>query len=186
MTATPPARPMKVWDALVRLLHWSLIAAVAVAWISTLGWGFVRVHEPAGYVALGIVVARMGWGFFGSHYARFTQFVRSPRTTWRYGALVHRQQEPRYIGHNPLGGWMVLALLGCVTALGATGWLYTTDAFWGEAWLDNLHQALAWLLLGLAALHVAGVVFTSLRHRENLVAAMFSGYKRPAGPRDVA
>lgn len=177
---------MKVWDALVRLLHWSLIAAVAAAWLSTLGWGFVRLHEPAGYLALGIVVARTVWGFVGGHYARFTQFVRSPRTTLRYWAQVRGQREPRYIGHNPLGGWMVLALLACVTALGITGWLYTTDALWGEAWLDNLHQALAWLLLGLAAAHVAGVVFTSLRHRENLVHAMIVGSKRPAGPDDVA
>ena len=177
---------MKVWDVLVRLLHWSLIAAVAAAWLSTLGWGFVRLHEPAGYIALGIVVARIVWGFVGSRYARFTQFVRGPRATLRYWAQVRGQREPRYIGHNPLGGWMVLALLACVTALGITGWLYTTDTFWGEAWLDNLHQALAWLLLGLAAAHVAGVVFTSLRHRENLVHAMVVGSKRAAGPDDVA
>ncbi len=177
---------MKVWDTLVRLLHWSLIAAVATAWLSTLGWGFVWAHEPAGYVALGIMVARVAWGFFGSDYARFVQFVRSPRTTWHYGVLLRSRREPRYIGHNPLGGWMILALLACVAALGVTGWMYTTDAFWGEAWLDNLHQALAWLLLGLALLHVAGVVFTSLRHRENLIFAMFSGHKRPPGPHDVA
>jgi cytochrome b len=176
---------MKVWDVLVRLFHWSLVLAMVVAWLSTLGWGFVRMHEPAGYAALGIVVARVLWGFCGGTYARFAQFVRGMRATLAYGRLLRQGREPRYVGHNPLGAWMVLALLACVVALGLTGWLYTTDAFWGEAWLDMLHQALAWLLLGLVAMHVAGVVFTSLRHRENLVAAMLTGRKRPADASDV-
>lgn len=175
---------MKVWDLLVRLLHWSLVAAVVMAWISTLGLGFAKIHEPVGYVAVGLVAARVAWGFVGSRYARFSQFVRDHRQLRRYAAQLQSRQESRYLGHNPLGGWMVLVLLGVVAGLGLTGWLYTTDYFWGMAWLDVLHQLLAWLLLVLVVLHVAGVVFTSLRHRENLVAAMFSGRKRPPAPGD--
>ena len=177
----PPA--VKVWDLLVRLFHWALVAALAAAWLSTLG--FFRAHEPAGYVALGIVLVRLVWGFAGSRYARFAQFVRAPIWTMDYAARLWAGREPRYLGHNPLGSWMVLALLACVASLGMTGWLYTTDTFWGIAWLDQLHGTLAWLLLALAALHVAGVAFTSWRHRENLARAMVTGNKAPPGARDI-
>lgn len=176
---------MKVWDRPVRLLHWVLVAAVATAWLSTLGWGFARAHEPAGYVALAVVALRVFWGFAGSRPARFSRFVRGPRAVLRYAVQICAGREARHIGHNPLGGWMVLLLLACVAGLGLTGWLYTTDQFWGMAWLDQLHQALAWALLALIALHLAGVLFTSLRHRENLVAAMFSGDKPPPGVNDI-
>ncbi len=177
--------PIKVWDRTVRLLHWVLVAAVAVAWTSTLGLGFVKTHEPAGYIALAVVAIRVIWGFCGSHYARFSQFVRGGADVLHYACELRATRERRYIGHNPLGGWMVLLLLGVIASLGLTGWLYTTDAFWGMAWLDRLHQALAWVLLGLAALHLVGVAFTSLRHRENLVAAMVSGRKPAPGPEDT-
>ncbi len=177
---------MRVWDRLVRLLHWTLVGSIALAWLSTLGLGIVKWHEPAGYVALAVVASRIAWGFAGGHYARFTQFVRGASATARYAREVAAGHEPRYIGHNPLGGWMVVALLLCVAATATTGWLYTTDMFWGEEWLDQLHQALAWAVLVLASVHVGGVVFTSIRHQENLVSAMFTGNKRPAGGDDVA
>lgn len=177
---------MKVWDASVRTLHWALVAAVSLAWASTLGLGLFSLHEPAGYLASFIVFARLVWGFAGSPYARFSQFVRGPIQARRYASLLVRKQEPRYIGHNPLGGWMVLALLVVILATGFTGWLYTTDEFWGMAWLDQLHQFLAWTLLGLIALHLAGVVFTSVRHGENLVRAMVTGKKAPPQGDDVA
>ena len=174
---------LKVWDLPLRLLHWALVAVVATVWLSTVG--FFRAHEPAGYAALGIVVVRLAWGFAGSRYARFSQFVRAPGSTLDYAARLRAGREPRYLGHNPLGGWMALALLGCVAGLGMTGWLYTTDLFWGMAWLDQLHGALAWLLLALAGLHVAGVAFTSWRHRENLARAMVTGNKAPPGAGDI-
>lgn len=177
---------MKVWDHGVRWLHWSLVMAVSIAWLSTLGLGIVSLHEPAGYAAFGVVAARLLWGFVGSHYARLSQFVRGPSTTLRYAHLLTQGQEPRYIGHNPLGGWMVMALLACVAGTAFTGWLYTTDMFWGMAWLDQTHHFLAWTLLVLIALHLVGVVLTSIRHRENLALAMISGHKKPAQGNDVA
>ena len=102
-----------------------------------------------------------------------------------YARKVAIGREPRYIGHNPLGGWMVLLLLFVVGALGVTGWLYTTDFFWGMAWLDTLHASLAWLLLLLVTAHVSGVALTSFRHRENLILAMFSGHKPRPKPGDI-
>ena len=176
---------MKVWDALVRLLHWTLVASVALAWVSTLGviggW-----HQPVGYIALAAVLLRGVWGFVGSRYARWRQFVRGPRATAAYARQVIQGDEPRYIGHNPLGAWMVLLLVACVLGLALTGWLYTTDRFWGDETVEQIHETLAWAMLGLISLHVAGVVFTSLRHKENLVHAMLTGRKPPAGKGDVA
>jgi cytochrome b len=96
------------------------------------------------------------------------------------------RREPRYLGHNPLGAWMVLALMGCVIGLALTGWLYTTDRFFGDETVDAVHQVLAWTLLALIAAHLLGVIFTSLRHRENLVRAMFDGRKPAPRETDIA
>ncbi len=135
---------------------------------------------------LALVVVCVAGGWTGPGYVRFAQFIRSPSETFSYALRVLRHSEVRYLGHNPLGGWMVLALLLTVALTGLSGWLYITDAYWGVEWVGNLHEALAILVLVLAALHVAGVVFTSFRHRENLVAAMFHGRKRGARDDDVA
>ncbi len=89
-----------------------------------------------------------------------------------------KKSEARHIGHNPLGGWMVLALLADAIATGFTGWLYTTDRFYGYEWLANLHGVLGEALIPLLLLHLGGVVLTSRHHRENLVAAMLHGKKR--------
>jgi cytochrome b len=165
-----------VWDRPVRVLHWSLAAAIAVAWFS--GEEELKRHEWAGYAALAVVALRSVWGFVGTRYARFADFVRRPGAVMAYAAAVARRAEPRHLGHNPLGGWMIVALLAMVAGVGVTGWMYTLDAFWGLAWLEWTHRTLAWSLVGLVALHVAGVVFSSLRHRENLVVAMLTGFKR--------
>ena len=161
-----------------------LVTSVAGSWLTR--HRLDEVHHYWGYAALTLIGLRLVWGFAGGgHYARFTQFVRPVPVTLNYLRQVRRGQAPRYIGHNPLGGWMVLALITCVGLLGFTGWLYTTDTFWGYGWLANLHAGLAWALLGLIALHLSGVVFTSLKHRENLVRAMVTGHKPPAAGTDV-
>lgn len=175
-----------VWDPLVRLLHWSLVVCVCVAWLSTLHVGIpLGWHEPVGYATMGILAARIAWGFVAPGHARFSSFIQSPRKTLRYAVAVSRRRAPRYIGHNPLGAWMVLALIGVTAALGFVGWLQTTDRFWGDETLDQAHVALAWALLGLVATHVAGVVLTARHQRENLVLAMIHGKKRPPEAGDV-
>jgi cytochrome b len=177
---------IQVWDRLVRLLHWTLVAAIATAWLSTLHIGIGWAHEPAGYVAASAVSIRLVWGWAGRRYARFAQFVRRPSVVLAYGRQLWRQQEPRHIGHNPLGGWMVVALLAYVAGTALTGWLQTTDRYWGSEPLELIHTWMAWGLLGLIALHLIGVIFTSLRHRENLVRAMITGRKAPPHGDDVA
>lgn len=173
---TSPIEEVPVWDLVQRLLHGGLIVSIALAWWA--GEERLSLHVWAGYAVLAIVSARLLWGLVGSRYARFARFVRSPRIAWRYLRAMLQGREPRYLGHNPLGAWMVLALLSCVLVACVSGIFYTTDHYWGLAWLERTHLIAAWSVAALVALHVAGVVFTGCRHRENLVAAMWTGRKR--------
>ena len=169
---------MRVWDRAVRVLHWSLVASVVLSALSLIdALGMPGLHRPAGYAALAIVLLRVAWGFVGRGHARFTAFLRGPAATLHYLRLVLRQREPRSLGHNPLGAWMIVALMLGVSALAFSGWLYTTEMFWGSEAVEDMHRALAWGLLALVALHLAGVIFTSVRHRENLLRAMIDGEK---------
>jgi cytochrome b len=169
---------VRVWDRAVRVLHWALVASVALSALSLVdALGMPGLHRPAGYAALAIVLLRGVWGFVGRGHARFAAFLRGPAATLHYLRLVMRQREPRSLGHNPLGAWMIVALMLGVSALAFSGWLYTTEMFWGSEAVEDVHRALAWGLLGLVALHLAGVIFTSVRHRENLVGAMIDGEK---------
>lgn len=174
---------VKVWDPLVRIGHWTLVIGVAAAWFThTAGvW-----HEWVGYWVLAVVMLRVVWGVIGSRYARFGQFVRSPTHTLAYGKQVLTHSEPRYLGHNPLGGWMIVALIVSILVVCVSGWLYTTDQYWGVKWVEDLHEVSTNVMLTLVALHIAGVIFSSLRHGENLVLAMFGGEKRAPEPGDVA
>ncbi len=166
---------IRVWDLAVRSLHWSLVAAITVTWVSH--EGPETLHNIGGYVVLALIGARIVWGFVGSPYARFRQFLRSPRDTLTYAGAVLRHKERRHIGHNPLGGWMIVVLLACGLALCISGWLLHT-ALADADWLEELHEGLSNLLLFCILVHIAGVIFTSWRQKENLVAAMISGRKR--------
>jgi cytochrome b len=167
---------VRVWDPLVRIGHWSLVACIAAAWFTREGYGVW--HERIGYAALAVVCIRIAWGFAGPHYARFSQFVRAPAATLNYARGVMTASEPRCLGHNPLGSWMIVFLLALITLVCLSGWLYTTDRYWGVQWVGELHETLTYVLLASVALHVSGVALASFRHRENLVAAMVHGRKR--------
>jgi cytochrome b len=164
-----------VWDPVVRIGHWLLVSSVAGAWL-TRGPG--DWHVRIGYVALAVVAVRLVWGWIGPARARFREFVSSPAVTLLYARQVLAGTERRHLGHNPLGGWMIVALLLDVALVGVTGWMFTTDRYWGVQWVERLHELLADALLVLVALHVSGVLYASWRHRENLVAAMIHGRKR--------
>lgn len=174
---------IRVWDPLVRIFHWSLVAAFTVAWLTADDWD--RLHEWAGYAAAALIAFRLLWGLAGPKYARFRQFVRSPSAVAGYLRATLHGKEPRYLGHNPAGGLMIVALILAMAGTALTGWMYTLDAFWGMEWVEETHEALANLLLVLVGLHVAGVIFSSLRHRENLVRAMVVGRKRAPEAADV-
>jgi cytochrome b len=166
---------VKVWDPLVRLFHWSLAACIFGALLVEEG---DTAHRVLGYIALGLVASRVAWGFVGTRHARFRDWVRGPRAIRTYLRERIAGTSRRRLGHNPAAGAMMLGLLAGVAAVGITGWMQTLDAFWGAAWLEGLHEVLAWSLLGLIGLHVLAALVESWHYRENLVAAMIHGRKR--------
>jgi len=113
------ANEVRVWDPLVRIFHWSLVAAFAIAWLT--GDEESRPHELAGYAVIGLVLVRAVWGFIGTRYARFSDFVYRPATVVGYAREMLSGKPKHYLGHNPLGGMMVLALLVSLLAAGITG-----------------------------------------------------------------
>jgi cytochrome b len=180
----PEEQTLKVWDVAVRLFHWSLVVSFAVAWLTAEEWD--DLHEWAGYAAAALIGFRLIWGLIGPRYARFSQFLRAPGTVLAYLVGMARGRERRYVGHNPAGAAMIVALLLALAGTATTGWMYTLDAFWGVAWVEQTHKLLADGMLALIGLHVAGVVIASLRHHENLVRAMVTGRKRAAAQGDIA
>lgn len=176
------ARMVRVWDAFVRAFHWGLAVAFFAAWWS--GDDYENLHLTAGYAAAALIVMRIAWGVVGTGYARFNQFVRSPATVLSYLADIATGREVRYLGHNPAGGAMILALFTVVAAICVTGWLMT-DLYWGSTVLEQVHEVLTNIALGLVGLHVLGVLLASYRHRENLVLSMVTGRKRAADRADV-
>ncbi|MGE3992450.1 cytochrome b/b6 domain-containing protein, partial [Pseudorhodoplanes sp.] len=107
--------------------------------------------------------------------------VRPPREVLAYLRDVALLRAPRYIGHNPAGGAMIIALLAALMGTAITGYMMTTDAYWGAKWVEEVHQTLANLTMGLVVVHVLGVLVASFEHRENLVKAMITGRKRAKG-----
>ena len=167
---------VKVWDPFVRVFHWALVVAFATAWYSGGIWD--NPHLVAGYIVLALVVARIVWGFIGSRYARFSDFIYGPRVMLRHLADMLRMRAPRYLGHNPIGGAMVITLLATLLVICITGVMMTSDAYWGMEWVDNLHATASTFALVLVGLHIGGVIFAGIEHGENLVRAMITGKKR--------
>ena len=178
---------VKVWDPLVRLFHWALVVAVGVAYF-TQEQDYER-HILSGYIVLGLVLFRACWGVIGSRHARFSDFVYLPATTLSYLRDMVYLKAPRHLGHNPAGGWMVIALLSCLLCLTLSGIgldaaenragpLAFTRLFLYTDTILAVHEYATWLLLALVPLHVLGVLLSSLMHRENLVLAMITGKKR--------
>lgn len=177
---TAPPASVKVWDPFVRIFHWSLVVLFAVAFLT--GDEIEWLHLGAGYAIAALVALRIVWGFVGSRYARFSNFVRGPAAVLAFLKQSIRLEAPRHLGHNPAGGAMILALLAMLIGLSVTGILLTTDAFWGSKSLEEVHEVMAYVTLGLVGLHVLGVILAGIEHGENLVRAMITGRKRPLQP----
>ena len=161
----------------MRVFHWALVLCIGIAWASAHDTDS-PIHVSAGYLAGGLVSCRVIWGFVGTRYALFSQFVHSPRVVIGYLRDIIARREARYLGHNPAGGAMILILLLAVATTCVSGFMLITDAFWGVSWVQELHALVASSVLFLVGLHVGGVIISSLRHRENLVRAMLTGSKR--------
>ncbi len=100
---------VEVWDILIRIFHWSLVASFIIAYLTSTEKN--EIHNYAGYTVLGLIIFRVVWGFWGSRHARFSNFVTSFSTVVRFVKSLFSKKPKRYMGHNPLGGWMVIAML---------------------------------------------------------------------------
>lgn len=174
-----PGAEIRVWDIFVRLFHWSTVVLFFTTFLSP---DYKWLHEPLGYTLLALVMMRIVWGVIGSRYARFSAFVTAPSTVLRYLRQIRHGDAPRYLGHNPAGGAMILALIGMILLVCISGWMTETDRWFGIAWVNHLHHISAKLLLILVGVHVAGVVVSSWMHHENLVRAMITGRKKVEPP----
>ena len=167
---------IRVWDVVVRLFHWTVVTGCVLN-LFVLPDGDLA-HEVVGYIVAAALAIRVVWGFVGTRYARFADFVPTPRRFGRYVAALVRGREPRTLGHNPAGAVMMLALMALLGGVSITGWMMGLDAFWGEEWVEELHEAFANGILVLALLHAAAALYESWRHSENLVWSMVTGRKR--------
>jgi len=161
---------VKVWDVFVRFFHWSLVLSFFIAYLTEddVMW----LHEAAGYFILALVGARIIWGLIGTHYARFTNFVFAPKTVKQYFFDSLKFKAKRYTGHNPLGGSMVITLMLMLILTSWSG-IEAHNDFWEE-----IHEFLAEATMLLVIIHIAGVLFSSVAHGENLIKAMWTGKKR--------
>lgn len=166
--AAKMAHTIRVWDPGVRAFHWLLVIAVAAAFLSSeedsalAAW-----HLPIGWIAALLIVFRLVWGFVGGEHARFAGFIRLSRIGVHIEDLFLGKVEPS-IGHNPLGALAVVALLALVATTVVTG------ALGG----DEIHEVIAYVLLGLVVVHVVAVLSMSVMTKENLIVAMLTGKKR--------
>lgn len=174
-TPTPP-HSIQVWDRFVRFFHWSLVSCVLINYFAIDDGE--TVHQWLGYFASALVLARIVWGFIGSKHARFADFFPTPTRLRHHLQAMRTGKSDPHPGHNPLGALMMLTLITLVLGLGVTGYLQGTDMFWGEEWLQELHEVLASTLIGLAALHALAAIVMGRIERTNLVQAMITGVKK--------
>lgn len=188
---------VRVWDPFIRSAHWLLAAIILIDWVTDEPrW----MHVWLGYLALALVVLRVIWGFVGTEYARFSNFVAGPRLVFDYLAGLVRFSSPRYLGHSPAGGAMIIALLLMIAVTAITGMVnLAQDEGTGplasmvskverpprvlgqrrpQLMSKQVHEAVANITLVLVVFHIGGVILASFAHRENLVWAMITGRKR--------
>jgi cytochrome b len=164
-----------VWDVPTRVFHWLLAGSFAGAFLTAESEMFRDVHVLLGYTMLGLIGFRLVWGLVGTRYARFSSFLFGPSKVVAYLKSLLTGSPQHYVGHNPAGSWVIYGLLLLGLLSGATGYAVYNQT--GGEWLEELHEAAANTMLALVAAHVAGVLVSSLLHRENLVRAMINGYK---------
>jgi cytochrome b len=161
---------LPVWDAIVRLLHWTLAVLVVFDFVYDDG-GYT--HRLVGYAAAVVVLLRLVWAAVRGHSLR-----PSFAETRLYLRQLRAGKPPRSTGHDPLGLWMVWLLWILVLLLMVSGWASRLDMFWGDERVEEVHSFFADLLMAAVSVHVLAVVAMSVIWRENLPAAMVTGRKR--------
>lgn len=168
-------RNIKVWDPLVRIFHWSLVAGFGANALLTDDES--RLHEWIGYGVVALVVLRIIWGLIGTRHARFSDFPPSLSASMEQLGDIAAGRVRRHLGHTPLGALMIYNLLGAMLLIGLTGWMMTTTAFWGVAWVEEAHEAIVtWAEISVL-LHIAAVLYESRRTGVSLPRAMVTGVK---------
>lgn len=178
-----------VWDVPTRVFHWLLVTAFVMAWLSYEDNRYLDVHTFAGYTFLGLLIFRLIWGVFGTHYARFREFSYGFSDLFGYVKGLFGEDMRRYIGHNPAGAWAIFALIGLGLLLTISGLfvlggeerhgpLAGIISFRQSVPFRETHEFAAYTLLLLVIIHFCGVIAESFLHRENLVGSMFRGTKR--------
>ncbi|MDP1996300.1 MAG: cytochrome b/b6 domain-containing protein, partial [Gallionella sp.] len=164
-----------VWDVPTRVFHWLLVLSFAGAYLTAESELDRDIHVVLGYTLLGLLVFRLLWGFFGTRYAQFRSFLFKPGEIMAYSLSMLKGKPAHYIGHNPLGSVSVWLLLGLGILSGVSGVLSFQD-IGGDA-MDELHELVSNAMLAVVLIHIAGVVVSSVLHRENLVRSMVTGFK---------
>jgi cytochrome b len=183
-------RSVSVWDFPTRAFHWTLVVAIVVSYATGGEEGSLFVvHTISGYVVALLLVFRLVWGFAGSVHSRFSDFVYSRGAVTAYAKQLLRLKPPRFVGHNPLGGWMVILMLAVLVGTVATG-LFSGDddggagillpliAAPGGEGLAEIHEFFGNFIIVLAVIHVLAVAVDWLLTRDNLVMAMLTGRKQ--------
>lgn len=178
-SAPPKSDTVRVWDPQVLLVHWGIATAFVIAWLTA--EEVMAVHEAAGLAIIALIGLRALWGLIGSSHARFSDFTPSGAGLLAYMRALVQRRAKRHLGHNPAGGAMALTLWFALLGTAALGLLtrYPVPALrpYGH-WLEEAHELLANGTLVLVGLHLAGVLASSLLHRENLALSMLTGRKR--------
>ncbi len=171
---------VKVWSPFVRLAHWALVIAFFTAFYTRDSEWTRQTHVVAGYAGGGIILARFLWGFIATGYERFSSFPPDLLAAFRYTLSIFSGKARHYMGHNPAGSLVIYAMLlaGALTVI--SGIIVYNDAYlpYSSSILQEMHEYPAWGWLILVAAHLSGVIAESFLHRENLIAAMISGYKK--------
>jgi cytochrome b len=175
---------IRVWDLPTRIGHWLMAGAFLVAWLTGESEEWRLVHVVAGATMVAVALYRVAWGFVGSRYARFGQFVKHPAAALAYLKSLPGSAPEHHTGHNPAGGWAIVALLTVTLTAGAAGWFAYQEL--GGDWLAEFHEGAANVLMGLVLVHLAGVAVGSLVHHENLPRTMVTGVKRGAAAEAIA
>lgn len=188
-----PLPAVRLWDLPVRLVHWSLVGLLIALWVSAEN-GEIGLHKTLGLTTLGLIVFRLLWGVVGSSTARFSGFLRGPATIRAYLHASRDPFHPPVVGHNPLGGWSVIALIGLLAIqLGLGLVAQDTDGIqsgplnhlvsYDTADLAReLHELVFNLILALVALHLAAIAYYRFVKRDNLITPMITGRRRYAVP----
>ena len=170
------SRMVEVWDLPLRLWHWALAICVLIAWFTPTVYD--GLHRIVGYGVIGLLAFRLIWGFWGSRYSRFRMVGVRLRAAPNYLWNLRRGITGRYIGLNPAGTLMLVALLVSLAVSAITGAMSVTVTFFGVWWIEDTHAYSSDAVIVLVVLHIAGVVLMGALQRENLIRAMFTGRKR--------